>query len=469
MNKFSSKFYSIALAMLLLLGSVGTVHCATQMHQPWWITVDPDTIHVGRPFCSASFNVRITVDPPDYKVGPITIFIERDPSIQYYIPGFLFDGTSNVPSKQPPYETTVTVLVGSTCPPGNYKLRIWAYPAATTTYYADFGVYADVTLIVEDTGVTTCIAYTPSLTTAQTPVSFSTSTTATGDHRPWDWWNWWQWWYWDWLKWGTFDFALNATPTSQSIKAGESASYTVAVTLVSGRTQPVTLTLSQLPNGMSYSFGLSPGNPTFASGLRVSCDASLSPGTYPLTIIGTGGDKTHSAVVYLIVAKNMAESSISISATPSSLKEGEALIAGGALSPAVATNVELVYTRPDGFEMVKHPATTSGGVFSDTFSPDTPGLWSVRARWPGDTNHYGCESRSESFSVEEKPASFLDFLPTVGLIIVIALVIAAVALLLRRRIRRRSVKTQRRAGFCPKCKADISTEHDYCPQCGHKL
>jgi hypothetical protein len=457
--------------MLLLLGSVGTAQ--SQMHQPWWITVDPDTIHVGRPFCSASFTVRITVDPPDYKVGPITIFVERDPSIQFYITGFLFDGTSNVPSKQPPYETTVTVLVGSTCPPGNYRLRIWAYPAATTTYYADFQVYADVTLIVEDTGVTTCLVYTAqtpvSFSTAQTPVSFSTSTTTTGDHRPWDWWNWWQWWYWDWLKWGTFDFALNATPTSQSIKAGESASYTVAVTLVSGRTQPVTLTLSQLPIGMSYSFGLSPGNPTFASGLRVSCDASLSPGTYPLTVIGTGGDKTHSAVVYLIVAKNMAESSISISATPSSVKEGEVLIAGGALSPAVATTVELVYSRPDGFEMVKHPATTSGGVFSDTFSPDTPGLWSVRARWPGDTNHYGCESRSESFSVEEKPPSFLAFLPTLGLIIIIALVIAAVALLVRRRIRRRSVKTQRRAGFCPKCKADISMEHDYCPQCGHKI
>jgi len=317
--------------------------------------------------------------------------------------------------------------------------------------------------------VTTCLVYTPSLTTAQTPVSYSTYTTyvtetrrtATGGWWPWDWW--------DWLKWGTFDFALNATPTSQSIKAGESASYTVAVTLVSGRTQPVTLTLSQLPNGISYSFGLSTGNPTFASGFRVSCDASLSPGTYPLTIIGTGGDKTHSAVVYLIVAKNMAESSISVSATPSSVKEGQALIAGGALSPAVATTVELVYTRPDGFEMVKHPATTSGGVFSDTFSPDTPGLWSVRARWPGDTNHYGCESRSESFSVEEKPPSFLDFLPTIGLILIIALVIAAVALLVRRRIRRRSVKTQRRAGFCPKCKADITNEQDYCPQCGHKI
>ena len=181
MNKFSNKFYSIAFATLLLLGSVGTVQSQTQtMHQPWWITVDPNTIHVGRPFCSASFTVRITVNPPDYEVGLITIFIERDPSIQFYITGFLFDGTSNVPNKEPPYETTVTVLVGSTCPPGNYKLKIWAYPATTTTYYADFGVYADVTLIVEDTGVTTCLVY----TTAQTPVSYTTYTThVTETHR----------------------------------------------------------------------------------------------------------------------------------------------------------------------------------------------------------------------------------------------------------------------------------------------
>jgi hypothetical protein len=188
-----------------------------------------------------------------------------------------------------------------------------------------------------------------------------------------------------------------------------------------------------------------------------------------LTIIGTGGGKTHSVVVDLIVAKNMAESSISVSATPSSVKEGEALIAGGALSPAVATTVELVYTRPDGFEMVKHPATTSGGVFSDSFNPDTPGLWSVRARWSGDMDHYGCESQSASFSVEEKPPSLLDLMPTVGILIVIAIAIVAAVMLVRRGRKRRSIETKPAARFCVKCGAEISMEHDFCPQCGQKI
>jgi len=449
-------------------------------HPPWWITADPQVIYIGPPQCTASFTIYVT---DDYKTQPITVFIERDPRNPWAPTGFLFDGGVEVPSKIPDWQSTVTALFASPweTPPGRYTLKIYAYPPGTQ--WGDS--YTTVDYIIEDTGVKACSQ--DHVTTVRTTMATTQYTTywtymtyRTSTH---DWWDWWQWWRWDWWvgwwPWTTeeFDFSLEATPDSQSMKAGQSASFTTDAKLVSGTAQPVTLTLSGLPAGASYSFSLPSADPSFTSALQIMSQTSLSPGTYPLTIVGTGGGKTHSTIVNLVVAENKQSSSLSLSVSPPSLKVGESVALGGALSPGLATTVELVYTRPDGFELVKHVTTSGAGVFSDAFKPDMPGPWSVKARWPGDADHYAGESQTQSFTVEpppEQPPSLWDqiarILPTVALVaVILAIVVLAVVLVRRRSARKPKGATGVSARFCTKCGTRIPEGSGYCPNCGEKF
>jgi hypothetical protein len=180
--------------------------------------------------------------------------------------------------------------------------------------------------------------------------------------------------------------------------------------------------------------------------------------------------------VNLVVAENKQPSSLSLSVSPQSLEVGESVALGGALSPGLATMVELVYVRPDGFELVKHVATSSAGVLSDAFKPDVPGSWLVKARWSGDADHYACESQTQSFSVEpppEQPPSVWDqimhILPTVALVGLIAIIVVLAVVLVRRRSARRlHGATAVKARFCSKCGTTIPEGSGYCPNCGEK-
>jgi len=86
-----------------------------------------------------------------------------------------------------------------------------------------------------------------------------------------------------------FDFSLSATPPSQSVNQGQQTTYLITATLTSGLTQTVTLTLSGLPTGATYSFSPPSGNPTFTSTLTVTTSTSTPTGTYTLTVAATGG------------------------------------------------------------------------------------------------------------------------------------------------------------------------------------
>ncbi len=95
------------------------------------------------------------------------------------------------------------------------------------------------------------------------------------------------------------DFSLSATPSSQSIKRGRSASYTVSITPANGFSSPVAMTVSGLPPGASASF--SPSSATTSSTLTVRTSSSTPPGTSALTITGTSGTLSHTASVTLQV------------------------------------------------------------------------------------------------------------------------------------------------------------------------
>jgi hypothetical protein len=110
------------------------------------------------------------------------------------------------------------------------------------------------------------------------------------------------------------DYAVTVTPASRKIPQGAKTSWTATVTPQNGFTDPVTLSVSGLPAGVTAAFTV----PTLTSGnstLNVAVDGSVAPGTYPFTITGTSGTRSHSANATLIV---LVQGSYTVTITPAS-------------------------------------------------------------------------------------------------------------------------------------------------------
>jgi hypothetical protein len=94
-----------------------------------------------------------------------------------------------------------------------------------------------------------------------------------------------------------FDFSISVEPSSQTIKQGESATFSVTVTSLTSSVKTVSLSLSGHHETMSYSFSPSSSYPTFTSTLTITTSTSTPVGSYTLTISGRDGGKTRSASV----------------------------------------------------------------------------------------------------------------------------------------------------------------------------
>lgn len=97
------------------------------------------------------------------------------------------------------------------------------------------------------------------------------------------------------------DFGLTVTPASQTIKQGESTSYTVELTSIKGFNSPVTLKVTGLPSGADGVFNINPFIPPGKTTLDITTNSSVNPGTYNLKVEGTGGGITHSNSIKLTV------------------------------------------------------------------------------------------------------------------------------------------------------------------------
>jgi subtilisin family serine protease len=119
-----------------------------------------------------------------------------------------------------------------------------------------------------------------------------------------------------WLD-STPDFTVAVSPSSVSIQPGGTASYSVSVVSVNGFAGDVSLSLAGLPASQaswSFSPAVVPGG-SGSSQLTVTTSAAITPGTYPLTITGSGGSATHTATATLDV---QAPPDFSLTVSPSS-------------------------------------------------------------------------------------------------------------------------------------------------------
>jgi hypothetical protein len=95
------------------------------------------------------------------------------------------------------------------------------------------------------------------------------------------------------------DFALASSPTSQSVGRGGGTSYTLTITPSGGFADSVSLSESGLPGGATASF--SPNPATSSSTLSVTTTGTTPAGSFPVTIAGTSGGRTHTATVTLVI------------------------------------------------------------------------------------------------------------------------------------------------------------------------
>jgi Domain of unknown function (DUF1929)/PKD domain len=123
------------------------------------------------------------------------------------------------------------------------------------------------------------------------------------------------------------DFSISATPSTNSVTPGSSATYTVSMTALYGYTGSVTLTYSGLPAGATATF--SPSTLTSGSStLTISTSSSTPGGTSTITITGTGTEEeAHSITVTLTVVAP----DFSISLSPSS----NSVVTGGSATYTV--------------------------------------------------------------------------------------------------------------------------------------
>jgi len=112
------------------------------------------------------------------------------------------------------------------------------------------------------------------------------------------------------------DFALSATPASQTVTQGGSTSYNLSISPSGGFTGLVTFSASGLSTAATASF--SPNPASSSSTMTVSTDAATTPvGSFAVTITSVSGTLAHTTSVTLVVNAAPAPS-FSLSATPAS-------------------------------------------------------------------------------------------------------------------------------------------------------
>jgi len=99
----------------------------------------------------------------------------------------------------------------------------------------------------------------------------------------------------------TDDFAISASPASQTVAQGSSTTYTVNTQVASGTSQNVDLSVSGLPSGATGTFAPPSVTAGGSSTLTVATTTTTVTGTFALTISGVSSTATHTAGVSLTV------------------------------------------------------------------------------------------------------------------------------------------------------------------------
>jgi hypothetical protein len=142
----------------------------------------------------------------------------------------------------------------------------------------------------------------------------------------------------------TPDFTVAASPSSQSVLAGGSTTYTITTTGVNSFSGTVSFSASGLPTGATASF-----SPTTVAGsgsttMTVTTGSATPAGTSSLTVTATSGTLTHTAGPSLVVTSTTAFTPIRVNA-------------GG---PAYTDSLGQLWSADTGYQQAGSFSTTAG-------------------------------------------------------------------------------------------------------------
>ncbi|PYX94657.1 MAG: hypothetical protein DMG67_00980 [Acidobacteria bacterium] len=156
------------------------------------------------------------------------------------------------------------------------------------------------------------------------------------------------------------DFTVGSAPGTQTVTAGNNATYTVTVNPINVFAGNVGLSVSGLPPGASATFN--PSTINIGSGSSTLTISNLTAvGSYPLSITGTYASLSHSSPVTLIVNPTATTTAISSNHNPSVF--GQAVTLTATVSPAGATGA---VQFKDGNSNLGAPMALSSGTATFT-------------------------------------------------------------------------------------------------------
>jgi len=99
------------------------------------------------------------------------------------------------------------------------------------------------------------------------------------------------------------DFSLSVSPTSRSVRRGNTATYTVTITRSNGFNGTVTLSLTGQPSGSTVTFTPNPATGNTSTLTVTTLPTTIRNNTYTLTITGVSGSLSHTTTASLTVTK----------------------------------------------------------------------------------------------------------------------------------------------------------------------
>jgi hypothetical protein len=176
----------------------------------------------------------------------------------------------------------------------------------------------------------------------------------------------------------TPDFTISATPTSQGVNPGGSASYSVSTSSIFNFSGAVTLSVTGLPSGASASFAANNFATPGSTQLTVYTSSGTPLGTSNLTITGASGAIQHTTMVSLVVTTTTpGTGAISIDFVGHDIPMASTEVAG--VLPKSNWN-EAQGSSGNGLALFDETGTPTGATVSWTSSPvwslpiaDTPG------------------------------------------------------------------------------------------------
>ena len=218
------------------------------------------------------------------------------------------------------------------------------------------------------------------------------------------------------------DFSLTASPASQTVPAGSSATYNVHTATVSGTPGPITLSATGQPAGSQVSFSPNPVTPGSDSTMTVTTAAGTPNGTSSIAVTGTSTDGVRTVPVGLTVtggsdqlaitglsvadSSNAGDWSVQQNLATGSTQYGDRTITfktvpaefAGAQWVRTANDSKAATTNPLATFTVNRPATVSVGVDTRLGRPSWLADWTDTGQ-----SLVNNEGTARTFHVYSKP------------------------------------------------------------------